>query len=37
VGRVARARLQQDYGEVTIGEIIERYREGGGGGVSTGA
>jgi flotillin len=35
--RVARDRLQQDYGEVTIGEIIERYREGGGGGVSTGA
>ena len=35
--RVARDRLERDYGQVTIGEMIERYRQGGGGGVSTGA
>lgn len=32
--RVARDRLERDYGQLTIGEIIDRYR--GGGGVSTG-
>jgi hypothetical protein len=39
--RIARDRLQGDYGQLTIGEIIERYRgsggSGGGGGVSPGA
>ena len=35
--RVARDRLEQDYGNVTIGEIIDRYRRCGGGGVSAGA
>ena len=34
--RIARDRLQRDYGDLTIGEIIDRYR-GGGGGVSAGA
>jgi flotillin len=34
--RIARDRLRRDYGELTIGEIIDRYR-GGGGGVSAGA
>ena len=34
--RIARDRLRSDYGELTIGEIIDRYR-GGGGGVSAGA
>ena len=34
--RIARDRLERDYGELTIGEIIDRYR-GGGGGVSAGA
>ena len=38
--RVARDKLERDYGQLTIGEIIDRYRSGGGGssgGVSTGA
>jgi flotillin len=35
--RVARDRLSSDYGQLTIGEIIDRYQRGGGGGVSTGA
>jgi hypothetical protein len=35
--RVARDRLEQDYGDVTIGEMLDRYRRGGGGGVSAGA
>lgn len=36
--RVARERLERDYGELTIGEIIDRYRGGGGGGsISAGA
>jgi flotillin len=36
--RIARDRLQRDYGNLTIGEIIDRYRGGGGeGGVSAGA
>jgi hypothetical protein len=37
--RVARDKLERDYGELTIGEIIERYRGsgGGGGGISAGA
>jgi len=42
--RIARDRLQRDYGNLTIGEIIDRYRgtgsgggEGGEGGVSTNA
>jgi hypothetical protein len=35
--RVARDRLERDYGQLTIGEIIDRYRSGGGGGVSAGA
>jgi flotillin len=30
VWRIARDRLQQDYGQLTIGEIIDRYRGGGG-------
>jgi len=34
--RIARDRLRSDYGDLTIGEIIDRYR-GGGGGVSAGA
>ena len=34
--RVARDRLARDYGQLTIGEIIDRY-QGGGGGVSAGA
>ena len=34
--RIARDRLRRDYGDLTIGEIIDRYR-GGGGGVSAGA
>ena len=34
--RIARDRLRSDYGKLTIGEIIDRYR-GGGGGVSAGA
>jgi flotillin len=34
--RIARDRLARDYGDLTIGEIIDRYR-GGGGGVSAGA
>ncbi|MCI0347191.1 MAG: hypothetical protein L0221_17405, partial [Chloroflexi bacterium] len=34
--RIARDRLERDYGQLTIGEIIDRYR-GGGGGVSAGA
>jgi hypothetical protein len=34
--RVARDQLEREYGQLTIGEIIDRYR-GGGGGVSTGA
>ena len=32
--RIARDRLESDYGDLTIGEIIDRYRGGGGGGVS---
>jgi len=32
--RIAREQLQGEYGQLTIGEIIDRYR--GGGGVSTG-
>ena len=35
--RVARDRLGSRYGEMTIGEIIDRYRGGDGGGVSAGA
>ena len=35
--RIARDRLGRDYGQLTIGEIIDRYRSGGGGGVSAGA
>lgn len=35
--RVARERLERDYGQLTIGEMIDRYRSGGGGGVSAGA
>jgi hypothetical protein len=38
--RVARDKLEGDYGQLTIGEIIDRYRGSGGGssgGVSTGA
>lgn len=35
--RGARDKLERDYGELTIGEIIDRYRAGGGGGVSPGA
>jgi flotillin len=35
--RIARDRLERDYGELTIGEIIDRYRGGGGSGVSAGA
>jgi flotillin len=36
--RIARERLGRDYGDLTIGEIIDRYRgSGGGGGVSAGA
>jgi flotillin len=35
--RVARDRLGSRYGEMTIGEIIDRYRGDGGGGVSAGA
>ena len=36
--RVARDRLGSDYGELTIGEIIDRYGgAGGGGGISAGA
>jgi hypothetical protein len=37
--RIARERLGRDYGDLTIGEIIDRYRDGGGGGggVSAGA
>ena len=37
--RVARDKLERDYGQLTIGEIIDRYRGSGGssGGVSTGA
>jgi hypothetical protein len=36
--RIARDRLQRDYGNLTIGEMIDRYRGGGGqGGVSAGA
>jgi flotillin len=34
--RIARDKLERDYGQLTIGEIIDRYR-GGGGGVSAGA
>ena len=34
--RIARDRLERDYGQLTIGEIIDRY-QGGGGGVSAGA
>ena len=34
--RIARDRLRRDYGDLTIGEIIDRYRSGGGG-VSAGA
>jgi hypothetical protein len=35
--RVARDRLASEYGEMTIGEIIDRYQSRGGGGVSAGA
>jgi hypothetical protein len=36
--RIARDRLERDYGQLTIGEIIDRYRaSGGGGGVAAGA
>jgi hypothetical protein len=36
--RIARDRLQRDYGNLTIGEMIDRYRGGGDqGGVSAGA
>jgi flotillin len=35
--RVARDRLARDYGQLTIGEIIDRYQGGGEGGVSAGA
>jgi hypothetical protein len=35
--RVARGRLSSRYGEMTIGEIIDRSRGGDGGGVSAGA
>jgi hypothetical protein len=38
--RVARDKLERDYGQLTIGEIIDRYRGSGGGGsggVSPGA
>jgi flotillin len=38
--RIARDRLRSEYGELTIGEVIDRYRGGsggGGGGVSAGA
>ena len=35
--RVARERLASEYGQLTIGEIIDRYQRGGGGGVSAGA
>ncbi len=35
--RVARDRLSSRYGEMTIGEIIDRYQGGDGGGVSAGA
>jgi len=35
--RIARDRLERDYGELTIGEIIDRYQGRGGGGVSAGA
>ncbi len=35
--RIARDQLERDYGQLTIGEIIDRYRGGGGGGVSAGA
>lgn len=36
--RGARDKLERDYGQLTIGEIIDRYRgSGGGGGVSAGA
>ena len=35
--RIARDRLERDYGQLTIGEIIDRYRGGGEGGVSAGA
>ena len=35
--RGARDKLERDYGQLTIGEIIDRYRgSGGGGGVSAG-
>jgi len=38
IWRVARDRLQRDYGNLTIGEIIDRYRGGDGGsaGLSAG-
>jgi flotillin len=35
--RIARDRLERDYGQVTIGEIIDRYQGGGRSGVSAGA
>ncbi len=35
--RVARDRLSSDYGQLTIGEMIDRYLGPGGGGVSAGA
>ena len=35
--RVARDKLARDYGQLTIGEIIDRYQGGGEGGVSAGA
>jgi hypothetical protein len=35
--RIARDRLERDYGQLTIGEIIDRYRGPGAGGVSAGA
>jgi flotillin len=35
--RIARDRLERDYGQLTIGEIIDRYQGGGGSGISAGA
>jgi hypothetical protein len=35
--RIARDQLAGEYGQLTIGEIIDRYGSGGGGGVSAGA
>jgi flotillin len=35
--RIARDRLERDYGQMTIGEMLDRYRGGGGGGISAGA